>query len=258
VTADADVGFTKSGDGVDPVFFAAEAAGLAWLADAGPGSAPVVGVRALHPDRLVLERLHPVRMTRAAAHAFGEALARTHAAGAPAFGAPPPGRPPHGWIGRQPMSMVPTPTWGRFYAEQRVLPFARAAARRGTLSPAGLQAVEQVAERLVAGDFDDDRPPARLHGDLWTGNVVPTAAGVVLIDPAAHGGHPLTDLAMLALFGLPGLRAVLDAYAAAAGLDPGWPELLGLHQLHPLLVHAVSHGAGYGAEAERVASRHVG
>jgi fructosamine-3-kinase len=257
VRAGDDAEFTKQADGVDPEFFAAEAAGLAWLADAGPGAARVVAVRAVRPDRLVLERLHPVRMTRAAAHAFGEALARTHAAGAVAFGAPPPGRPERGWIGRQPQTMRPTPAWGRFYAEQRVLPFAHAAARRGTLGPSGLRTVVRVAERLVAGDFDDDRPPARLHGDLWAGNAIPTAAGVVLIDPAAHGGHGLTDLAMLALFGVPELPAVLAAYAAGAGLDRDWRELLGLHQLHPLLVHAVSHGAGYGAEAERAASRYV-
>ena len=30
-----------------------------------------------------------------------------------------------------------------------------------------------------------------------------TPDGVVLIDPAAHGGHRETDLAMLALFGCP-------------------------------------------------------
>ena len=250
--------FTKHGEGVDPEFFAAEAAGLSWLADAGPGAAAVVAVHAVDADRLVLERLHPVPMTQTAARALGGALARTHAAGAEAFGAPPPGRPERGWIGRQTMSMVPTPTWGRFYAEQRVLPFARAAESRGTLGPAGLRAVERVAGRLVDGDFDDDRPPARLHGDLWWGNVVPTASGVVLIDPAAHGGHGLTDVAMLALFGTPELPAVVDAYAVAADLDRGWQDLLGLHQLHPLLVHAVSHGAGYGAEAERVARRYVG
>ncbi|GAA1827181.1 fructosamine kinase family protein [Microlunatus capsulatus] len=250
--------FTKHDPDAAPGFFAAEAAGLAWLAAAGPGAAAVVEVRAVTADRLVLQRLHPIRMTRTAARELGAALALTHAAGADAFGTPPPGRPPQGWIGRQPMSMVPTPTWGRFYAEQRVLPFARAAARRGTLRASGLRAVERVADRLVAGELDDGRPPARLHGDLWSGNVVPTADGIVLIDPAAHGGHGLTDLAMLDLFGLPELAAVMDAYAAAADLDAGWRDLLPLHQLHPLLVHAVSHGAGYGDEAERAALRSVG
>ena len=155
--------------------------------------------------------------------------------------------------------MVPTPSWGRFSAEQRVLPFARAAARRGTLSTRGLHAVERVADWLLTCDLDDGAPPARLHGDLWSGNVVPTASGVVLVDPTAHGAHPLTDLVMLDLFGLPELAAVLDAYAAAAAdLAAGRRDLLGVHQLHPLLVHAVSHGAACGAAAERAALRHAG
>ncbi len=221
-----------------------------------PDGAAVVGVQDVGPDAIVLDRLETVRPTPAAAEAFGAALARTHAAGATAFGTPPEGWEGDAYIGRQRMSMRPTPTWGTFYAEQRVLPYAREAERTGHLSPATLADVERVAERLRAGELDDGRPPARLHGDLWSGNVVFTAAGVVVIDPAAHGGHGLTDLAMLHLFGAPGLDRISAAYAEAAGLDAGWPELVGLHQLHPLLVHAVSHGPAYGSEAAAVARRY--
>jgi fructosamine-3-kinase len=78
----------------------------------------------------------------------------------------------------------------------------------------------------------------------------------VVIDPAAHGGNGLTDLAMLHLFGAPQLDAITSAYAAAAQLPDGWESLIGLHQLHPLLVHAVSHDASYGDAAERIARRY--
>ena len=78
---------------------------------------------------------------------------------------------------------------------------------------------------------------------------------MVLIDPAAHGGHGLTDLAMLHLFGAPQLEAITSAYAEAADLPEGWADLIGLHP-HPL-VHAVSHGPSYGAEAGRVAERYT-
>ena len=67
----------------------------------------------------------------------------------------------------------------------------------------------------------------------------------------------MTNLAMLALLCTPHLDAVLGAYAETAGLPAGWEDLLGLHQLHPLLVHAASHGPSYGAEAEQVARRYA-
>jgi fructosamine-3-kinase len=254
----------RAGPDTPSDFFAAEAAGLRWLAAAGPAAARTVEVLEVSADRIVLERLQPTHRSlssskggRSAAEAFGRALARTHAAGADAFGAAPPGVAGDGYIGRQPMTLRPTATWGAFYADQRMLPYARAAERIGHLSRAGLASVERVAERLHAGELDDDRPPARIHGDLWSGNVLWTAEGAVLIDPAAHGGHGLTDLAMLHLFGAPGLAAITAGYAGAAALEPGWEQLIGLHQLHPLLVHAVSHGPAYGAEAAQVAARYA-
>lgn len=248
--------FTKSRPAA-PDAYPAEAAGLRWLAAAGPGAASVVEVLEVSPEELVLPRLVPAQPTRAAAAAFGEALAVTHASGAPAYGAPPDGWTGDGYIGTQPLPLRPTEHWGTFYAEQRLLPYADAAAAIGNLSPRGRGLVDRVAERLRDGELDDDRPPARIHGDLWAGNVVFTEAGVVLIDPAAHGGHGLTDLAMLHLFGSLELATITEAYFAAAGLPAGWPAKLGLHQLHPLLVHAVTHGAGYGAEAESAAARYA-
>lgn len=248
--------FTKTRP-VGPDAYPAEAAGLAWLAAAGPAAAQIVEVIEVTPQRLVLQRLTPVRPSRRRAQEFGAALAATHAAGAAAFGAPPDGWAGDGYIGIQPLSLRPADRWGAFYAEQRLLPYAEAAERIGNLSAHGRALVDGVVERLRAGDFDDGRSPARIHGDLWTGNVIFTETGVVLIDPAAHGGHGLTDLAMLHLFGAPELDTISTAYATAAGLDHDWPRLIGLHQLHPLLVHAVTHGASYGAEAERVAARYA-
>jgi fructosamine-3-kinase len=248
--------FTKRSANAPDGYFAAEAAGLAWLAAAGPGSARVVGVREVRNHQITLERLDPVRPSADAAEAFGRALARTHAAGAPSFGSGPDGWTGDGFIGRQPLTLTPAPSWGVFYAEQRVLPYAQRARDRGNLTSAGMADLERVCDRLVSGDWDDGRPPARIHGDLWSGNLIYTGAGAVLIDPAAHGGHGLTDLAMLDLFGAPGLSRILAAYAEAAVLPAGWHDLIGLHQLHPLLVHAVSHGPGYGHQAEAVAQHY--
>jgi fructosamine-3-kinase len=196
-----------------------------------------------------------VRPDAAAAASFGAALAATHDAGAAGFGAKPDGWTGPVFIGRLEQPCRPEPAWGAFYAAQRVRPLLKPAVEAGNLSARDADLVERACDVVAAGAFDDDEPPARLHGDLWNGNVLWSADGVVLIDPAAHGGHRETDLAMLELFGCPYLDAIIRAYDDAHPLRRGWRERIPVHQLHPLAVHAVGHGPGYGAELADAARR---
>ena len=243
--------FVKSKPGAPPGFFAAEAAGLAWLAEAN--AVPVPAVLDVDDERLVLEWVPPGRPTADAAGRFGRELAALHAAGAAAFGGE-----RDGWIGSLPLDNAPGDTWPAWYAERRVLPYLRLARDRGALGHGDAQAVEQVVARVeeLAGPPE---PPARLHGDLWSGNVHWAAGGrAYVVDPAAHGGHRETDLAMLALFGAPLLDRVVAAYAEAAPLADGWRARVPLHQLCPLLVHAALFGGGYGARAGTAARAALG
>lgn len=134
--------------------------------------------------------------------------------------------------------------WPDWYAARRVLPYLRRAVDGGALSAADAAMVEAVLARIteVAGPAE---PPSRIHGDLWSGNVLWSGGRGWLIDPAAHGGHRETDLAMLALFGAPYLDRILGAYQEVAPLAPGWQQRVPLHQLHPLLVHVCLFGAAY-------------
>ncbi|WJL95269.1 fructosamine kinase family protein [Microbacterium sp. ET2] len=235
--------FRKDRPGAPDGFFAAEAAGLAWLAEAGGvRTATVVNVDA---EAIELERLESVAPDRAVARAFGAALAVTHDAGAPAFGSPPPGITAL-FIGRRSQPAAAEPSWGAFYARDRVLPFLPAARAAGFLTEDEDDVVRQACAAIAAGAFDDGEGPARLHGDLWHGNVLWSPGEVVLIDPAAHGGHRETDLAMLALFGCPFLDEIIAGYEERRRLAPGWRDRLPLHQLHPLAVHAAGHGRHYG------------
>lgn len=227
-------------------FFAREAASLRWLREAEGTRVPEVLAEA--EDCLIVEWVESTRPSAEAAEHFGRSLAQTHAAGAADFGAE-----VDGYIGLAPLPNRPLPTWPEFYASRRVMPYVRAAVDRGALTASQAEVVERCMQQVrdLAGPAE---PPARLHGDLWSGNVVWGAdAQVWLIDPAAHGGHRETDLAMLALFGVPHLQRVLDSYDEHSPLADGWRDRVALHQLHPLLVHAVLFGGSYGERAASAA-----
>ncbi|HZA11315.1 fructosamine kinase family protein [Mycobacterium sp.] len=247
--------FVKRNPGAPPGYFAWEAAGLQWLSAVQNG-VPCARVLDHDATSLTLGRLAPAAPTREAAHDFGSRLAVTHDAGAPAFGAGPDGWDGSGFFGPLsrplPMSLTAHGSWGEFYADERLVPMAELAAPR--LDAQTHEALGSVVQRCRSGAFDDGDRPARLHGDLWSGNVMWTPDGAVLIDPAAHGGHRETDLAMLALFGCPYYAEVLAGYSGVRSLRPGWRERLGLHQLFPLLAHVALFGAAY-AQQTKLAAR---
>ena len=188
-----------------------EAAALHWLADAEPaGGLRVARVVSARADELVEERISTCLPARDAAERIGRALAITHAAGAPWWGAP-----PSGWEGAYLIDGVPTPTvgeaaapvsWGAFYAEWRVMSYTRQARDIGAITRDEAALFERVAGRLASGAYDTPQPGllahagtpvARIHGDLWSGNLLWTS------DPANPVGATLIAV-MLPLVGIMG------------------------------------------------------
>jgi fructosamine-3-kinase len=257
VTLDGKRAFVKTRPDAGGGEYALEAAGLQWVAE--PGALRTPAVIEVAEDYLALEWIEPGRLSASGAEELGRGLAATHAAGAPCFGDPGFGERlgVQARIGSLRLPNEPSDDWGSFYAERRLLPLARIAAERGVLSGAGVAAIERVCDRIdrLAGPAE---PPARLHGDLWSGNVHADSEGRPwLIDPSAYGGHREVDLAMLRLFGAPSER-LFSAYEELTPLAEGWEERVSLWQLLPLLVHAVLFGGSYREAAERVARRYAG
>jgi fructosamine-3-kinase len=230
-------------------FFAHEADGLHWLGDVD-GGAETATVRAVDDQLLILDWVETRTADPAAAARFGRQLAVTHDAGAEQYGRP----------GDTMLASEPLPggadhaDWAGFYAEARLQPFIDRAAEREAIVDDDHETVRQVISRLPSL-VGPEEPPARLHGDLWSGNVLWSTDGAILIDPAAYGGHREVDLAMLQLFGLPQLDAVLAGYQDQHPLAAGWQRRVSLYQLFPLLVHAVIFGGSYGAAAGAAARR---
>jgi fructosamine-3-kinase len=234
--------FVKQADPADrdgAARLGAEAAGLRWLGDTA--TVPVPTVLFWQNEVLALDWVRQAGPDPASAERFGRDLAALHAAGADRFGAPWPG-----FIASLPLPNEQAASWAPWFAERRLLPYCRMGRDAGVLTLADVRLVESVAERVgqLAGAAGAE-PPSRIHGDCWSGNVLWSGGRGWLVDPAAHGGHRESDLAMLALFGAPHLDVILAAYRDAAPLADGWRDRVPLHQLHPLLVHACLFGAAY-------------
>lgn len=232
----------KVNERVPAEFFELEARGLDWLrVDGGPYLPEVLAVG---PGFLALEWIEPGADDRAARRALGTALATLHGRGAPAFGLG-----YDNYLATLVQRNGEHSSWPTFWVEHRIAPLVARALELGRGRASWAAAVERL--RLRAEALWPAEPPARLHGDLWSGNVLYGARGPTLLDPAVYGGHREIDLAMLALFG--GLHQdTLGAYQATFPLSPGWQSRRELAQLYPLLVHAVLFGGGYGAQVDAV------
>lgn len=233
--------FLKTSSDAPAALFEAEAAGLSWLAQAKAIRLPrVVAVRTDPPYFVALELLEPGPRAPDFDTQLGQQLAALHQTHPRRFGLE-----HDNYVGPLPQdnAAASEDTFAAFYRERRLLPLVKAQYDRGLLDRATrdrlLSITESLPERVPV------EPPARLHGDLWAGNVMRGPRGEpVLIDPSVYGGHREIDLAMMQLFG--GVSpVVLAAYNEAYPLAPGWRARVPLMQLYPLLVHVALFGDAY-------------
>jgi fructosamine-3-kinase len=246
--------FAKLNDRAPPGFFEAEARGLRWLGAAAALELPqVLAVGAGEGDAspfLLLDWVEPAARARDFDERLGQGLAALHRAGAPAFGLD-----HDNFIALLPQDNRSDPTWAGFYRARRLEPLLSRARQRGFWDRTLDRARDELLRRLpeLVGP---DEPPARLHGDLWGGNLHVGARGEpLLIDPAVYGGQREIDLAMMRLFGGFGER-VFEAYGSSYPLAPGYRERVALYQLYPLLVHLCTFGTGYLGQVKSCLARY--
>lgn len=247
--------YVKERAGAPRGFFAAEAAGLKWLSE--PEVVPVVGVVDHGRNSLRLERVEGATPDPHSAFGFGRQLALLHDSGAPAFGWAP-AEP--AWFGPLDspfeVEVASCATFTEFWVDLRLDPMAAAIAgqvpndRRETIA----SAIAAISSGVFEGISGTGREtPSRVHGDLWSGNLIWTSDGCTLIDPAAHGGHRLEDLALLALFGTPFLDKIFAGYEAAHPMPQGWRGDLPVHSFFALLAHVKLFGTGFLGQTLRAA-----
>lgn len=231
--------FVKSNPRAPADMFAAEARGLAFLqAGLSDGQLRVPELIAVDPRFLVLELLEPGEPCADFDERLGRGLAALHRSGTELEL----GLDHDNYIGSLPQANARMASWSGFYRARRLEPML---IRAGALIDVELWGRFDVLFERLDELCGPPELPARLHGDLWAGNLHRDADGVpVLIDPAVYAGHREVDLAMMRLFG--GFSArVFAAYEEAWPLADGWQRRVDLYQLYPLLVHVVLFGAGY-------------
>ncbi len=243
--------FIKTHRSPPPNHFTTEAQGLRWLKEADAVAVPtVLGVSDETPF-LALEWVHEAGRNSSSEASLGTQLAKLHQSACPCFG-----REDLRTTGSLGLPNEPCERWSDFYATQRLLPLAEIAGDRRALDSSTLTQIERLASKL--SEFEElDVPPSRLHGDLWAGNRLVDEEGTNwLIDPACHGGHREFDLSMMRLFGGYGDQC-FGSYQDSFPLAYGWQERISLHQLAPLIVHAIKFGHSYVSPTREALARYV-
>ncbi len=246
--------FAKTHASADPRMFPCEARGLVWLGEARALRVPeVLAVSAATDESafLVLEHLQPGPRRSDFDERLGRGLADLHRAGSVELGLD-----HDNFIGSLRQSNRRHATWAEFFCAERLAAQLELPNAKRLLPTSVRRSFDRLIERIDE-HVGPPEPTARLHGDLWGGNLHTSPDGEpMLIDPAVYGGHREMDLAMMRLFG--GFKErVFAAYRESYPLTPGHEERVLLWQLYPLLVHVNLFGASYVEPVVRALQRYV-
>ncbi|WP_296615350.1 fructosamine kinase family protein [Sphingomonas sp.] len=207
-------GIAKFAADIPADFYAIEAQGLAELRGTGFRVPDVIATSA---DFILLEDLGTHPPEEVDWRAFGRAVARLHQWHDPLFGFA-----HDNYIGRLRQTNSRTANGHEFFAQHRIHAYLSLPLCELATTEDDRRNIGKFASKLA--DFIPSQPASLLHGDLWSGNIIPLGDGQAgLIDPAVYFGWAEADLTASWLY--PGVPAdFFDAYNEVNPLEPGYME----------------------------------
>lgn len=240
--------FVKLNESTEPDFFEAEALDLElisqWLPCPKVLSHGSVSGHNYMLMELIGENDHPNRNWAKAAHI----LATLHQQTRPQFGFDRPN-----YLASIPQKNDWKSNGVVFLAENRILAQAGLCLLNEEIPLSLFKEIEALTYKL--DQIIPNEPPALLHGDLWSGNLIFGEQNQpYFIDPASYYGLRESEIAFTFLFG--GFEPTFyEAYLEAFPILPGFNERVSVYHLHPLLVHVHLFGEAYVPGIQRIIKR---
>lgn len=242
--------FLKWNEDIEEDMFAAEANGLRLLRAGSSLKIPeVLGLGKIENKHyLLLEYVESRFPMTTYWQQLGQGLASQHRIAAEKFGLE-----YDNYIGSLPQANHQSENWIDFFREKRLEVQLGLAIYNGLVDKDFANKYKALYSKLP--DLLQEEPPALLHGDLWSGNVMVGEEGEpCIIDPAVYYGHREVELAFTELFGGFDPR-FYSAYEEAFPLDPGYKDRKDIYNIYPLMVHVNLFGTSYLSGVERTLRR---
>jgi len=145
--------------------------------------------------------------------------------------------------------------WTLFLGQMRIMPMAKICYGKGAISKQIMERLEGLCRDIYKRIDMSVITPSLLHGDLWSGNILFSKNGAVLIDPAIYFGDKEMELAFIVMFNTFG-KTFFNAYSEVHPLSDDFYETkVPLYQIYPLLVHVALYGSSYTGQLEQILKR---